>query len=231
MSLGLSAAGHFGVVVKTDVNVIEPETPPALHSGAQQDPGKPDPDIDDGGDGKSRELPVHARTVLKEWLLSPEHFYNPYPTPAEKDKLIAATGIQMKQLTNWFTNARKRVWKPLLLQALKKDQSLIAVQALETQTLPTPADADSDEPKRRNWQHQLYLKQWLNGQAPHAEGQEQQQQQQQQQRTPACALGGGMRPPSTAANSSMHPVGAHCFLTRACQVTTPRPTNQRTPGP
>jgi hypothetical protein len=39
MSPGVSAAGHFGVVVKTDVNVIEPETPPALHSGAQQDPG------------------------------------------------------------------------------------------------------------------------------------------------------------------------------------------------
>lgn len=28
--------------------------------------------------------------------------------------LLKKTGINMKQLTNWFTNARKRIWKPMM---------------------------------------------------------------------------------------------------------------------
>jgi len=42
----------------------------------------------------------------------PQHIQNPYPTEVEKQQIIEATGIQMKQLTNWFTNNRKRFWKP-----------------------------------------------------------------------------------------------------------------------
>lgn len=64
--------------------------------------------------GRSRrELPTHAVEILKSWLTSPQHFKHPYPTPEEQLLLMAQTGIDKKQLKNWFTNARRRIWKPM----------------------------------------------------------------------------------------------------------------------
>ncbi|TFJ81590.1 hypothetical protein NSK_006841 [Nannochloropsis salina CCMP1776] len=61
-----------------------------------------------------RELPNGAVATLKGWLLSPEHIAHPYPTAQDQVALMAATGIDKKQLKNWFTNARRRIWKPML---------------------------------------------------------------------------------------------------------------------
>ena len=55
-----------------------------------------------------RDLPSGAVSILKAWLLSPEHFSHPYPTPNEQLVLMEQTGIDKKQLKNWFTNARRR---------------------------------------------------------------------------------------------------------------------------
>lgn len=49
---------------------------------------------------------------LKAWMMSAEHIQNPYPTEEEKADIIRATGIEKKQLTCWFSNNRKRFWKP-----------------------------------------------------------------------------------------------------------------------
>jgi len=46
-------------------------------------------------------------------MLSPEHVDYPYPTDAEKVELAAQAGVTLKQLSVWFTNARKRLWIPL----------------------------------------------------------------------------------------------------------------------
>ena len=91
------------------------------------------PDIDfhsddedfEGGGGKTRnksrrELPAGAVATLKAWLLSPEHFTHPYPTPQDQVMLMQKTGIDKKQLKNWFTNARRRIWKPLLKKQLEQ---------------------------------------------------------------------------------------------------------------
>ena len=70
--------------------------------------------------GKSRrELPTGAVATLKAWLLSPEHFTHPYPTPQDQIMLMQKTGIDKKQLKNWFTNARRRIWKPMLKKQLE----------------------------------------------------------------------------------------------------------------
>ena len=58
----------------------------------------------------SRNLPEHAVLTLTAWLAEPKHFDYPYPTENEKQELLRKTGISRKQLANWFTNARKRVW-------------------------------------------------------------------------------------------------------------------------
>lgn len=71
------------------------------------------------GSGKSRrELPSGAVSTLKAWLLSPDHFTHPYPTPQDQIMLMQKTGIDKKQLKNWFTNARRRIWKPMLKKQL-----------------------------------------------------------------------------------------------------------------
>ncbi|OQS00210.1 hypothetical protein THRCLA_21721 [Thraustotheca clavata] len=62
-------------------------------------------------------LNPEAKNVLKAWMFSPEHFAHPYPSEEEKEELAAEAGIEVKQLSNWFTNARKRLWQPVLRQS------------------------------------------------------------------------------------------------------------------
>jgi len=78
---------------------------------------------EEGGKGRTksrRELPAGAVATLKAWLLSPEHFTHPYPTPQDQAMLMQKTGIDKKQLKNWFTNARRRIWKPMLKKQIEQ---------------------------------------------------------------------------------------------------------------
>lgn len=43
-----------------------------------------------------------------------EHFTHPYPNEDEKQQLAIDNGITVSQVTNWFTNARKRLWQPIV---------------------------------------------------------------------------------------------------------------------
>uniref|UniRef100_A0A7S3JSG6 RING-type domain-containing protein n=1 Tax=Aureoumbra lagunensis TaxID=44058 RepID=A0A7S3JSG6_9STRA len=82
--------------------------------------------------GRSRrELPAHAVAILKAWLVSPEHFHHPYPTAQDQAELMAQTGIDKKQLKNWFTNARRRIWKPLVKHKLMQGDTSIDPNILE----------------------------------------------------------------------------------------------------
>ncbi len=64
------------------------------------------------GQRKSSSLPAETVEYLKAWMMSPEHIAHPYPTEQEKAQIMVDTGIELKQLTNWFVNNRKRYWKP-----------------------------------------------------------------------------------------------------------------------
>lgn len=57
--------------------------------------------------------------ILKEWMFSEEHIEHPYPSETEKEELMRQTGLTRKQLTNWFTNSRKRLWQPSMKQKSK----------------------------------------------------------------------------------------------------------------
>jgi len=61
---------------------------------------------------KSSSLPPDTVEYLKNWMMSPEHIAHPYPTEKEKAQIMVDTNIELKQLTNWFVNNRKRYWKP-----------------------------------------------------------------------------------------------------------------------
>ena len=64
--------------------------------------------------------------ILKDWLLSDEHFTHPYPTTSDQAQLMQMTGIGKKQLKNWFTNARRRIWKPLIKKQLDDNKAAAA---------------------------------------------------------------------------------------------------------
>ncbi|EEF51975.1 homeobox protein knotted-1-like 6 isoform X2 [Ricinus communis] len=59
---------------------------------------------------KKGKLPKEARQILLNWWNI--HYKWPYPTEADKVALADATGLDQKQINNWFINQRKRHWKP-----------------------------------------------------------------------------------------------------------------------
>ncbi|CAM8889256.1 unnamed protein product [Rhodiola kirilowii] len=59
-----------------------------------------------------RGLPERAVSVLRAWLF--EHFLHPYPKDSDKHILAKRTGLTRNQVSNWFINARVRLWKPMV---------------------------------------------------------------------------------------------------------------------
>ncbi|XP_048130886.1 homeobox protein knotted-1-like 2 [Rhodamnia argentea] len=59
---------------------------------------------------KKGKLPKEARQKLLSWWEL--HYKWPYPSETEKVALAESTGLDQKQINNWFINQRKRHWKP-----------------------------------------------------------------------------------------------------------------------
>lgn len=59
---------------------------------------------------KKGKLPKEARQKLLNWWEL--HYKWPYPSESEKVALAESTGLDQKQINNWFINQRKRHWKP-----------------------------------------------------------------------------------------------------------------------
>lgn len=57
---------------------------------------------------RAGKLPGDTTSVLKSWWQ--QHSKWPYPTEDDKAKLVEETGLQLKQINNWFINQRKRNW-------------------------------------------------------------------------------------------------------------------------
>ncbi|TVU33141.1 hypothetical protein EJB05_24927, partial [Eragrostis curvula] len=64
-----------------------------------------------------RGLPERSVAVLKAWMF--EHFLKPYPDDHDKDMLAARSGLTRSQVSNWFINARVRIWKPMIEEMYK----------------------------------------------------------------------------------------------------------------
>mmetsp|Transcript_26173 Transcript_26173/g.37361 ORF Transcript_26173/g.37361 Transcript_26173/m.37361 type:complete len:448 (-) Transcript_26173:108-1451(-) len=69
---------------------------------------------EEGRPKRRPQLKPETVAILKQWILSPEHIDNPYPTPKETEILLRKTGLDKTQLKHWFNNARKRILKPIL---------------------------------------------------------------------------------------------------------------------
>uniref|UniRef100_A0A5B7BSD0 Putative homeobox protein knotted-1-like 13 isoform X1 n=1 Tax=Davidia involucrata TaxID=16924 RepID=A0A5B7BSD0_DAVIN len=57
---------------------------------------------------RAGKLPGDTTSFLKDWWQS--HAKWPYPTEEDKARLVQETGLQLKQINNWFINQRKRNW-------------------------------------------------------------------------------------------------------------------------
>ncbi|CAL9749027.1 unnamed protein product, partial [Musa acuminata subsp. burmannicoides] len=57
---------------------------------------------------RAGKLPGDSTSMLKAWWQS--HSKWPYPTEDDKARLVQETGLQLKQINNWFINQRKRNW-------------------------------------------------------------------------------------------------------------------------
>ncbi|CAA3010836.1 BEL1-like homeodomain 1 [Olea europaea subsp. europaea] len=75
-----------------------------------------------------RGLPERAVSVLRAWLF--ENFLHPYPKDSDKQMLARQTGLTTSQVSNWFINARVRLWKPMVeemyLEEMKNSESNIS---------------------------------------------------------------------------------------------------------
>lgn len=66
-----------------------------------------------------RGLPETSVTILRAWLF--EHFLHPYPKDSDKIILAKQTGLTRGQVSNWFINARVRLWKPMIEDMYKEE--------------------------------------------------------------------------------------------------------------
>lgn len=73
-----------------------------------------------------RGLPERAVSVLRAWLF--ENFLHPYPKGSDKNMMAKQTGLTRSQVSNWFINARVRLWKPMVeemyLEEMKNQQQI-----------------------------------------------------------------------------------------------------------
>ncbi|KAI4295152.1 hypothetical protein MLD38_040587 [Melastoma candidum] len=70
---------------------------------------------------KKGKLPKEARQHLLDWWS--RHYKWPYPSESQKLALAETTGLDQKQINNWFINQRKRHWKPT------EDMQLVVMDA------------------------------------------------------------------------------------------------------
>ncbi|KAF8410545.1 hypothetical protein HHK36_003076 [Tetracentron sinense] len=66
-----------------------------------------------------RGLPENSVAILRSWLF--EHFLHPYPNDSEKLMLASQTGLTKNQVSNWFINARVRLWKPMIEEIYREE--------------------------------------------------------------------------------------------------------------
>lgn len=81
-----------------------------------------------------RGLPERSVNILRAWLF--EHFLHPYPSDADKHLLARQTGLSRNQVSNWFINARVRLWKPMVedmyQQETKEEETESSMMDMDT---------------------------------------------------------------------------------------------------
>ncbi|PIN12102.1 Transcription factor MEIS1 [Handroanthus impetiginosus] len=93
-----------------------------------------------------RGLPETSVSILRAWLF--EHFLHPYPKDSDKIMLARQTGLTRSQVSNWFINARVRLWKPMVEEMYKEEAGEADIDSISssdtTQRATKPSDDKTD---------------------------------------------------------------------------------------
>lgn len=105
--------GNALTQVRAVMHLLKIPTAPSSNTYAAQDGTGP---IDDASYWKllGQEHRHCPKLVLREWLF--QHFDRPYPSDHDKKLLAAVTGMTRTQVSNWFINARVRIWQPMVME-------------------------------------------------------------------------------------------------------------------
>ncbi|KAL2346099.1 hypothetical protein Fmac_000099 [Flemingia macrophylla] len=104
-----------------------------------------------------RGLPESSVSILRAWLF--EHFLHPYPKDSDKIMLARQTGLTRSQVSNWFINARVRLWKPMVEEMYKQEtcdtdmdssSSSENVSRVTKSDVKTSNDMDEDSKQRQS---------------------------------------------------------------------------------
>ncbi|KAG8376808.1 hypothetical protein BUALT_Bualt09G0102400 [Buddleja alternifolia] len=88
-----------------------------------------------------RGLPERSVSVLRAWLF--EHFLHPYPKDSDKIMLAKQTGLTRSQVSNWFINARVRLWKPMVEEMYMEEMKEHERNGSEDKSNKTEQNEDS----------------------------------------------------------------------------------------
>ncbi|KAI4375692.1 hypothetical protein MLD38_013532 [Melastoma candidum] len=92
-----------------------------------------------------RGLPESSVSALRAWLF--EHFFHPYHKDTDKALLARQTGLTTGQVSNWFINARVRLWKPMVEEIYKEEMGGLELK-LDTLTENTTMVSKSEDKSR-----------------------------------------------------------------------------------
>lgn len=101
-----------------------------------------------------RGLPESSVLILRAWLF--EHFLHPYPKDSDKIMLARQTGLTRSQVSNWFINARVRLWKPMIEEMYKQetcDADMDSSSSSENVSKVTKSDAKTSNDMADDSQH------------------------------------------------------------------------------
>ncbi|XP_010437584.1 PREDICTED: BEL1-like homeodomain protein 6 [Camelina sativa] len=90
-----------------------------------------------------RGLPENSVLILRAWLF--EHFLHPYPKDSDKIMLARQTGLSRGQVSNWFINARVRLWKPMVEEIYKEEFTENDSNSSSENTPKRPATDDDED--------------------------------------------------------------------------------------
>ncbi|OIV92280.1 hypothetical protein TanjilG_00298 [Lupinus angustifolius] len=102
-----------------------------------------------------RGLPERSVSVLRAWLF--EHFLHPYPKDSDKHMLAKQTGLTRSQVSNWFINARVRLWKPMVeemyMEEMKENEQNNGSDEKSSKSNEDKGPSNENEPKNFNPKH------------------------------------------------------------------------------
>ncbi|KAF9620378.1 hypothetical protein IFM89_011751, partial [Coptis chinensis] len=93
----------------------------------------------------TRGLPETSVGILRAWLF--EHFLHRtrnYPNDSEKLMLASQAGLTKNQVSNWFINARVRLWKPMIEEMYTDELAESSMDSNQSESSSTTAKSASD---------------------------------------------------------------------------------------